>query len=391
MKSKLLAFAAVLGGYLLFSASPSNTNDMTNIQTFLTNQVKGGSTPSVQYAFFDTNEIIYQVCEGFAQVGENKKVDSSTMYHLYSITKICTALAVLQLAEQGKIDLKKSAAVYMTNFPYDKSITIEQLLSHTAGIPNPMPLRWIHLEQEHKSFDHDGFFANIFRSQNKTVFEPGTDFKYSNLGYVFLGQLVEQVTGQAFDDYVTEHIFKPSGITQLEISFVIDSSRHATGYQKQWSVMNGLLGFLIDKKRFMGPAEKGWKPFRSFYNNGTAYGGLFGSSAGLIKYAQALLKKDSPILSISFKEILFSETKINDQPTGMSMSWFTGSLKGHRYVAHAGGGGGYYVELRLYPDLSVGSVLLYNRSGMRDERALDLTDGFFLTNSITFEGSKHPS
>ena len=64
----------------------------------------------------------------------------------------------------------------------------------------------------------------------------------------------------------------------------------------------------------------------------------------------------------------------------MSLSWYSGTLKGNQYYCHAGGGGGYYVELRIYPDLGVGSVILYNRSGMTDERILDVVDAFFLTN-----------
>lgn len=58
----------------------------------------------------------------------------------------------------------------------------------------------------------------------------------------------------------------------------------------------------------------------------------------------------------------------------MCYSWFTGELDGHRYFCHAGGGGGYYCEIRFYPDLNVSSVIMLNRSGMRDERLLDKID-----------------
>lgn len=62
----------------------------------------------------------------------------------------------------------------------------------------------------------------------------------------------------------------------------------------------------------------------------------------------------------------------------MALSWFTGTIEGHAYYCHAGGGGGYYVELRVYRDLGVGSVILYNRSGMTDERILNRADTFFI-------------
>lgn len=108
---------------------------------------------------------------------------------------------------------------------------------------------------------------------------------------------------------------------------------------------------------------------------------MFGSAPGLIKYAQALLHPDSILLSDYYKAILFRESMVKGKPTGMTLSWFTGSLQGNRYFCHAGGGGGYYVELRVYPDLGVGSVIMYNRSGMTDERMLDKADAFFITQS----------
>jgi hypothetical protein len=100
-----------------------------------------------------------------------------------------------------------------------------------------------------------------------------------------------------------------------------------------------------------------------------------------VTYAQSLLGSDTILLNKNSKALLFEENKIGDQSTGMSCSWFTGSLKGHHYLTHAGGGGGYYVELRIYPELGVGSVILFNRTGMKDERILDKTDAFFISDA----------
>jgi CubicO group peptidase (beta-lactamase class C family) len=352
---------------------------MKNINDFLKDQVDKHQTPSIQYAFFDTDSIIYEKRFGLMNVRHGARVDSSTTYHLYSVTKTFTALSVLQLAEAGKVELNKPVANYLPEFPYPKEITIEQLLSHTSGIPNPLPLRWIHLDKEHAGFDRNTFFTEVFKAHPKLDFEPGTAFKYSNLGYVILGQLVERVSGRNFEDYVKENISDRSGIDPSALSFHLEPVFHATGYHKWWSLSNAVFGFLFDKQKFMGKKEGAWKPFNLFYNNGTAYGGLFGSAPGLIKYAQTLLQDNSILLNDKFKQLLFTERVIQGKPTGMSLSWYTGSLKGNKYFAHAGGGGGYYVELRVYPDLGVGSVIMYNRSGMKDERILDKADSFFIT------------
>jgi len=350
---------------------------MKSIVVFLKNEVDSNRTPSIQYAFFDSDSLIYEFQYGFNDLKAKKKTEASDTYNLFSVTKTFTALAVLQLAQQGKLHLHEPVINYLPDFPYSKQITVEQLLNHSSGIPNPLPLKWTHLTTEHDSFNRDLFFSSILEN-NKLKSVPGTRFSYSNLGYVILGQLIEKVTGKKYETYIKENILDKAGITGNELSFTIDNAVHAKGYQKYWSFTNGLLGFLIDKKKYMGPAEGKWKPFHFFYINGTPYGGMIGSATGLIKYAQALLRSNDDLLNEDYKKILFTESVINHKPTGMSLSWFTGNVKGNNYFTHAGGGGGYYIELRIYPESGTGSVILFNRSGMTDERILDKADRFFL-------------
>lgn len=376
---KIVLFTVLAGGCLIFSLPDIHSYNMKSINEFLASQVEKNQTPSIQYVFFDTDSILFEKRFGYSNVKSHKQINAGSNYHLYSITKTFTALAVLQLVEAGKIELNNQVKFYLPDFPYPQGITVEQLLNHTSGIPNPLPLRWIHLEKEHSGFDRNRFFAEVFKNHNQLDFQPGTDFKYSNLGYVILGQLVEKVSGKYLEDYIAENIFERSGIENSELTFQIDSSNHTTGYHKWWSFSNAIFGFLIDKSKFMGRREGKWKPFNLFYNNGTAYGGMFGSSTGLVKYAQELLRPNSILLHDEHKKTLFTECIIRGKPTGMSLSWYTGSLKGNNYFAHAGGGGGYYVELRIYPDLGVGSVIMYNRSGLKDERILDKADAFFIT------------
>jgi D-alanyl-D-alanine carboxypeptidase len=351
---------------------------MENIDSFLTHKIEGHKTPSIQYSFFDTDAIIYGECKGLRHVCSESPINADTTYHLYSITKTFTALSVLQLAQLGSLNLSDLVSTHLPEFPYQEKITIEQLLHHSSGIPNPLPLRWIHLLEEHKDFDRNAFFERIFREHRRLEFRPGAKFKYSNLGYVILGQLIEKVSSQPFEKYVTENIVKRCGLDPSSLGFAINPSVHAVGYHKWLSFSNAILGLLIDKKKFMGQREGVWQPFHLFHNNGTSYGGMIGSGKALVTYAQALLKNNGLLLDDYHKGLLFTETKINTTPTAMSLSWFVGTLKGNRYLAHAGGGGGYYSELRVYPDLGVGSVIMFNRSGMRDERILNRTDSFFI-------------
>lgn len=131
---------------------------------------------------------------------------------------------------------------------------------------------------------------------------------------------------------------------------------------------------MVDTKGMLGKRTGHWRAFVPFLLNGAAYGGSMGTATGYRKYLQALMTDDR-LLSPRWRESMFKEHCTNDgKPTGMAMSWFVGDRNGSPYVTHAGGGGGYYAELRLYPTLARGSVALFNRTGVKDERLLDELD-----------------
>jgi hypothetical protein len=134
----------------------------------------------------------------------------------------------------------------------------------------------------------------------------------------------------------------------------------------------------IDKKVFTGKPEGKWRPFNSYYINGSAYGGLIGTPLALASYAQDLLQPESKLLSVYGKQLMFTENfAIDGKPTGMCLSWFKGSLQGNTYYCHAGGGGGYYSEIRIYPKAGCASLVIFNRTGVSDERFLDKLDRFY--------------
>ena len=352
---------------------------MTEIENILQKTVSHSDSPSVQYILFDRDSIIKKYSCGFADISGNKNVNDKTTYNAFSVTKTFTALAILQLAEQKKIDVEQSIKGYLPDFLYSPDVTVRQLLSHSAGIPNPNPLNWIHLAIEHKSFDRNKFFKDIFVKNKKTKSQPNQNFAYSNLGYVLLGQLIEKITGTSYEGYIKENIIERLGLKKDELDFEIaDTNLHAKGYLKKLSITNLILGFFIDKSKYMGKAEGKWKPFNNFYVNGTSYGGLIGTPDALVKYIQELLRPNNLLLSDDYKRMMFTENHTtNDKATGMCLSWFSGQLNGIKYFAHAGGGGGYYCEIRLYPDKGIGSVVFFNRTGMSDERFLDKVDKFY--------------
>ena len=353
---------------------------MNRVDDFLTNQVNENKTPSVQYIIFNEDTVIHKFQSGLADIKNQKTINWRTTFNAFSVTKTFTSLAILQLAEKGKLSIDTSAKRYLSDFPYSSDITIRHLLAHSSGIPNPNPLSWIHLESEHNSFHRNAFFDKIFQSHRKPISEPNTKFSYSNLGYFLLGQIIETVSGQTYEDYIRSNILEPLEIDPGELGFeVIDKNLHAKGYQRRYSLMNMILGFFIDKSKYMNEAEGMWKPFNYYYINGPAYGGLIGKSDAFRKYIQELLKANCLLISDEYKEMLFIENLTNsNKTTGMSLSWFRGKLDQQEYFAHAGGGGGYYAEIRIYPNLGLGSVVMLNSSGMTDKRFLDKLDAYFI-------------
>jgi D-alanyl-D-alanine carboxypeptidase len=352
---------------------------MKNGDSVLIQQIEENKTPSVQYLFFDKDSIIHQFRDGLADIKEGIKTSEGTTYHAFSVTKTFTVTAIMQLAEQQKIEIKLPIINYLPQFPYPPEITVEQIMSHSAGIPGPIPLRWIHLVEEHETFDRNLYFSRIIGQNNKVKSGPNEKFAYSNLGYVLLGQMIENVTGLSYEHYIAENIIKPLNIRKSELDFELALCQHAKGYHKYFSISNAVLGMLIDKSKFMDTEEGRWKPFRDNYVNGPSYGGLIGTAHALAQYIRELLKPGCKIISDDHKSRMFTENITNHhKKTGMCLSWFTGNLKGIPYFCHAGGGGGFYCEIRIYPEPGVGSVVMFNRTGMRDERFLDKPDGYFL-------------
>jgi CubicO group peptidase (beta-lactamase class C family) len=352
-------------------------NDADNILKKLVEKAK---TPSVQYRFFSRDQIIHRFDFGWADIKNRQLTTPATSYKGYSVTKTFTAVAVLQLYEKNLLNIYHPIREYIPAFPYAKEVTIQQVLSHSAGIPNPIPLSWIHLLNEHETFNRNGFFQNIHNRNKKSRSAPNEKFGYSNLGYVFLGQLIEQLTGLSYEDYIRRHILEKLELKPDDLDFVINSTNlQAKGYHKKYSISNAFLGLFIDKSKFMENTEGPWKKFKDFYTNGVSYGGLIGTADSFVVFVQELLRSQCKLLSDETKRIMFTEKRTNDnKPTGMCLGWYMGKLNGRTFFTHAGGGGGYYCELRIYPEAASGSVIMFNRTGMKDERFLNHVDPCFL-------------
>ena len=229
------------------------------------------TTAGMATAVFDKNGTIYQGNFGYMDKEKGIKADDDSVFEWGSVTKLTIWVSVMQLWEQGKINLEEDIRTYLPegflkNLRYDKPITMLDLMSHQAGFDEVT----MYL-QEDKSIEE------ILKEQQPIQsFEPGTVTAYSNYGAGLAALIVERISGQTFVDYAHEHIFQPLGMNKTAIlpdlsdnSYVRKKRQETKGYDTK--------GNLLSKDHFI----------TSIYPIGAATGTL----KDLEKFAQALLAR----------------------------------------------------------------------------------------------------
>ena len=176
------------------------------------------NAPGMTQALTDTKTTIRTASYGFANVDLKAPVTPDHLFQIGSITKSFAALILLQLRDEGKVDLHRPVLEYLpwlpVTMPYGP-ITAHHLLTHTSGLP-----------------DASSIFQSDPGARHAQGFEPGTHFHYCNLGFAILGQLIERLDGRPWYQCLQARILTPLGMTATAAVITIESSaRSATGYQ----------------------------------------------------------------------------------------------------------------------------------------------------------------
>ena len=176
-------------------------------------------------------EIVYEKYSGFRNPRVKKdSVSPTTPFHLASVSKTFTAMAVLKLQEQGKLSIQDTVSKYLPNFPLP-GVTIKSLLNHRSGIPNYTHymerLGWNRSKQV---TNQDVLDFIIARHKDIQTWEPNKRFSYSNTNYALLALIVEKVTGQSFPDFLRITFFDPLGMKDTYVFTMADSARFLPSY-----------------------------------------------------------------------------------------------------------------------------------------------------------------
>ncbi|MBW0432624.1 beta-lactamase family protein [Leptospira yasudae] len=350
------------------------------MREYLLKQTGTGGNPGLQYAVTSPEKLIYSSSAGLADIQENVLLAENSLMMIHSMTKTFTAAAVLHLVDEGKIFLDEPARKYLPYIPYDERVTIRRLLSQTSGIPDPIPLSWVHTAEEESSFDEDRALREILEKYSKLNFEPGKKYAYSNISYWILGKIVEKVSGISYKEYMVSEIFNKLNIPKTRIGFAIpDGPKHVKGYLRKFSFLNLFKSFLLDSK-FFGKYEGNWLHVRDHYLNGPAFGGVVSNAESVVVFLRDQLRDESVLFSKETKLLFFQPQKNNEgKPVGMSLGWHIRSLNGERYYFKEGGGGGFHSEMRIYPDRRIGTVVISNDTEFDARDFLNETDPEFFS------------
>jgi CubicO group peptidase (beta-lactamase class C family) len=352
-------------------------------RSYLDALVAHAKTPGLEALVLDSGQIRFEYDGGWADVRGRVPMAAATTLMAYSMSKTITAAAVLQLVEAGAIGLDDPITRYVSQSPYGPLVTVRELLSHTSGIPNPLPLRWVHPAARHETFDESASLAAVLAAHPSLAFQPGTRYAYSNIGYWLLGGIIERASGRGFAAYVTERVLEPLGILPQELGYVIpDAARHAKGYLEKYSLLNLAKGFLIDRE-LVGGCEGPWTRIESHYVNGPAFGGLVGTVRGFGKFLQDQLRPHSRLFNDETRALFQEPQKtLQGTPVAMTLGWHLGDLDGNRFFYKEGGGGGFHSLMRLYPDAGVATVVMTNATGFAVGKCLDTLGSRFLRSSL---------
>ena len=353
---RLIANIVFIG--LLCSCSDNTTiaqaplhKEFAKIDSFLNSQLISQNIPGIAVAITSGTQIIYKKGFGVTNISTGKQLQAFHNFHIASISKTFTATAVMQLAENGKIDIKKPLTTYLPYFRMAderyKIITIKQMLNHTSGMPDVDDYEW------EKNITDEGAAERYTRSlaDSQLLSDPGKEYHYSNIAFDIMADLVAKVSGKTFEVFVNENILIPlnmkkSSFFYPETDTTIRTSPHI-GHPARVSPV-------YPYNRMHAPSST-----------------LNTSAEELAHWAIANLYDgkyhDKTILqAATLKQMMTPTFLVNkDRNVSVGLCWFSYPYRGSTNVEHGGGDLGYRTMLTLIPGQKLGIVLLCNHEDVR--------------------------
>lgn len=301
--------------------------------------------PGLSLAVTTRKQSVCSYSCGFANLEAQRFTDLKTLYQIGSISKMFTALAVLQEVEKGRLELHAPITKYLPWFKFGKNlgdITVHHLLTHSAGLP------------EGSDGSPDSLYSVYVMNELEAIWKPGQRFYYSNIGYKVLGLILEKVTGKAFSDIIRENILQLLGMNKSQpvITHAL-YPRLATGYAA-----------LYDDRPFH--KSQPLKP-ATWLENLQGDGSIASTADDMLCFARAMLNEE---LLSNDMFTLFTTPHIADDAgepfTAYGYGTMLMNINGAECFGHTGAMVGFQSALLIDPHNGYGIVLLVNSLGQLD-------------------------
>ncbi|HPH53552.1 MAG TPA: serine hydrolase [Bacteroidales bacterium] len=331
--------------------------------------------PGAAVLVLQGDEIILDKGYGIADLESGAAIDGNTFFNIASVSKQFTAVAVLQLAEQGKLSLEDNVKSYFPEYKADfyEKIQIKHLLSHSSGIPDARDRS----DKERNLIATEEIVMQYLPDLDFLHFEPGTEYEYINPTFLVVASIVEKVSGMPFVEYVKENIFIPAGMEQTlffeaDKEDLIPNMAHGYEYEDVSNMPEERTASEIDKE-----TKKEWYEYDygevNFFAT-KADGGMYTSTHEFILWEKALrnhtvLGKEmlnaahTPQIKVSGSKFSSYQNRPN---TWYGYGWFiepateTSPLK----IYHTGDNGGFKILAARYPESETLVLVFANRADL---------------------------
>jgi len=332
-------------------SSPAPELTKADFETFLDalipSQLRNRNIAGAVVSVVKDGQVLFQKGYGFADV-ENKKpiLPGETLFRPGSISKLFTATAVMQLVEQGKLDLDRDISGYL-DFPiprtYPEPVTLRQLLTHTGGFEETLKNLFVAHQRDLKPLR-----TYLVNEMPARIFPPGKIPSYSNYGFTLAGYIVERVSGENFERYIENHILKPLGMTNS--TFDQPLSPQLAGQMSK--------GYLNASKK---PREFEWV-------QAAPAGALTTTAADMTRFMLAFLQDGAvdgvPILKPeTVRQMEKRQFEFHPMLPGLDITFMEYLIDPVRIIAHGGDTVYFHSDMILVPDAHFGYFLSYNSLG----------------------------
>jgi CubicO group peptidase (beta-lactamase class C family)/D-alanyl-D-alanine dipeptidase len=316
------------------------------LEVLIERERQENGVPGMSIAIVEDQSVIWAKGFGHADRAKTKPAAPDTVYRVGSVSKLFTDVAVMQLVEEGKLDLDKPVTDYLPDFrpenPSKKAITLRQLMAHWSGLVREPPIG-NGVDANPPSLEKTVASLN----SSSLVYEPGARIKYSNAAVAVVGRVVEKVDGRPFATALRERVLVPLGMTASAFERTAVAGKGPA---------EGLMGTYHGREYPAPTFELGTAPAACLYSSATDLARFMSTLFAAGKGPTGPLVKEATL-----KDMLSVQFARAGQKHGFGLGVFINDLDGHRRVGHDGAIYGFAAEFSLLPDDKLGVIVLANK------------------------------